>query len=47
MKKTRVKMREDVVLHIGLFVLKLSGGVFASLGMCNNTTQHSLYTSGL
>jgi hypothetical protein len=26
-------MREDVVLHIGLFVLKLSGGVFASLGI--------------
>jgi hypothetical protein len=32
-EKTRVKMREDVVLHIGLFVLKLSGGVFASLGI--------------
>ena len=23
------------------FCLKLSGGVFASLDMCNNTTQHS------
>jgi hypothetical protein len=37
-----VKMREDLVLHIENFCEKLSGGVCASLGMCNNTTQHSL-----
>jgi hypothetical protein len=42
-----VKMREDLVLHIENFCLKLSGGVCASLGMCNDTTQHSLYISGL
>jgi hypothetical protein len=29
------------------FMKNLSGGVFASLGMCNNTTQHSFYISGL
>jgi hypothetical protein len=28
-------------------VKNLSGGVFASLGMYNNTTQHSFYNSGL
>jgi hypothetical protein len=28
-----VKPWEDLFLHIGLFVLKLSGGVFTSLGI--------------
>jgi hypothetical protein len=37
-----VKTREDLVLHIENFCLKLSGGVGASLAMCNITTQHSL-----
>jgi hypothetical protein len=35
-----VKMREDLVLHIENFCLKLSGGVGASLAMCNITTRH-------
>jgi hypothetical protein len=34
-----------LVLHIGSFVLKLSGGVCASLDMCNYSAL--VYSSGL
>jgi hypothetical protein len=37
-----VKMREDMVLHKKTFMKNFSGGVCASLAMCNNTTLHSL-----
>jgi hypothetical protein len=41
MKKNKTEVREDSVLHIGSFAYNLTGGVCASLGLYNITTQHS------
>jgi hypothetical protein len=42
MRKNKIEVREDLVLHIGSFVYNLSGGVCASLGLYNIITLHSL-----